>query len=111
MLVNSCSWCLKWSLSPTQLILHPFVKHGFVTENNPQGERKHGGCGGWGNQILMRGEIPHFPKLSFSYNFPQLSWARRCDKNKINISALPRTLNREMQEPDVHGFQKHREER
>lgn len=23
-----------------------------------------------GNQILMRGEIPHFPKFSFSYNLP-----------------------------------------
>lgn len=64
-----------------------------------------------GNQILMRGEIPHFPKFSFSYNFPQWSWARRHDKNEINTSALPQTLNREMQKPDVHGFQKHREER
>lgn len=36
--VNSCSWCLKWSLSPTLLGLHPFVKHGSVTENNPQGK-------------------------------------------------------------------------
>lgn len=33
--VKSCSWCLKWSLSPTLLRLHPFVKHGSITENNP----------------------------------------------------------------------------
>lgn len=42
--INSCSWCLKQSLSPTLLTLHPFVKHrlvqGTIHKDKENGEGK-----------------------------------------------------------------------